>query len=145
MKFVAVAALLLGAPAETPVQEPSPEPRAELVARVTLAPPSGQKPTLAGTVIWLPGLESGASATPATATVASKNKRFEPHVVVVPRGGSVAFPNVDPIYHNAFSVSAANAFDLGLYRKGASRSSLRVLRCGLTQQSRQTRSATGSM
>jgi hypothetical protein len=37
---------------------------------------------------------------------------------VVPRGSLVRFPNQDPILHNVFSVSAPNAFDLGLYRKG---------------------------
>ena len=31
------------------------------------------------------------------------------------------FPNADSIYHNAFSVSGQNRFDLGLYRSGASR------------------------
>jgi hypothetical protein len=40
----------------------------------------------------------------------------------VPAGTRVKFPNVDSIYHNAFSLSPGNPFDLGLYRKGASRS-----------------------
>ena len=122
MRFAAALALLLGAHAETAGQESAPEPSAELVAKIALAPPPGQKATPAGTVIWLPGVASAAAATAPTATVVSRNKRFEPHVVAVRKGGSVAFPNVDPIYHNAFSVSATNAFDLGLYRKGASRS-----------------------
>ena len=34
---------------------------------------------------------------------------------------TVEFPNVDPIYHNVFSVSPANRFDLGLYRSGGSK------------------------
>jgi hypothetical protein len=34
----------------------------------------------------------------------------------------VAFPNDDPIYHNVFSVSGGNRFDLGLYRSGTSKS-----------------------
>ena len=36
-------------------------------------------------------------------------------------GGSVAFPNLDPIYHNVFSVSPTKRFDLGKYGKGQSR------------------------
>jgi plastocyanin len=51
----------------------------------------------------------------------SEKKRFTPRVVVVSREGAVDFPNVDPIYHNVFSVSGGNRFDLGLYRAGASK------------------------
>lgn len=51
------------------------------------------------------------------ATIVMKGKAFTPHLVVVPVGGTVAFPNQDPIFHNAFSVSGANRFDLQLYKK----------------------------
>jgi hypothetical protein len=46
-----------------------------------------------------------------------KAKSFTPHVVVVPVGGTVEFPNEDPILHNAFSVSGENRFDLQLYKR----------------------------
>ena len=46
-----------------------------------------------------------------------KGKEFTPHVVVVPVGGTVEFPNEDPIFHNAFSVSGENRFDLDLYKR----------------------------
>lgn len=59
---------------------------------------------------------------PRTIEVDTRNKRFLPRVSVVPRGSSVAFPNRDPIFHNVFSVSPANRFDLGRYREGQSRS-----------------------
>jgi hypothetical protein len=49
------------------------------------------------------------------------SKRFQPRVVAVPKNSTVEFPNADPIYHNVFSVSGANRFDLGLYRSGASK------------------------
>jgi hypothetical protein len=52
----------------------------------------------------------------------SRGKRFDPHVVAIGKGATVAFPNVDRIYHNVFSLSPGNAFDLGLFRKGAERS-----------------------
>jgi plastocyanin len=48
----------------------------------------------------------------------TKNKEFFPHVLPVPVGGTVQFPNQDPILHNVFSVSPGNAFDLGIYRIG---------------------------
>jgi hypothetical protein len=49
------------------------------------------------------------------------NRRFEPDLVVIPRGGSVSFPNMDPIFHNVFSLSKPKSFDLGNYRKGDTR------------------------
>ncbi len=54
---------------------------------------------------------------PATATMVMKGKAFNPHVVVVPVGGTVQFPNEDPIFHNAFSVSGDNRFDMELYKR----------------------------
>ena len=50
-------------------------------------------------------------------TMAMKNKEFRPRVVAVPVGGAVDFPNEDPIFHNVFSVSGANRFDLDLYKR----------------------------
>ncbi|MBI2374525.1 MAG: hypothetical protein HYV07_11070 [Deltaproteobacteria bacterium] len=46
------------------------------------------------------------------------NKQFQPSFAVVQRGMTVEFPNFDPIYHNVFSTSPGNSFDLGIYRKG---------------------------
>ncbi len=46
-----------------------------------------------------------------------KDKTFVPRVAVVPVDGSVLFPNQDPVFHNVFSVSGANRFDLDLYKK----------------------------
>jgi plastocyanin len=51
------------------------------------------------------------------ATISMKAKRFDPHLVVVPVGATVEFPNEDPIFHNAFSVSGDNRFDLELYKR----------------------------
>lgn len=50
--------------------------------------------------------------------MATVKKEFKPHALVVPVGGSVRFPNQDPILHNAFSVSPGNAFDVGVYAHG---------------------------
>jgi hypothetical protein len=52
----------------------------------------------------------------------SASKRFQPRVVAVAKNATVEFPNADPIYHNVFSVSGTNRFDLGLYRSGATKS-----------------------
>lgn len=74
------------------------------------------------TVVWIEGLRRASDPPGAVAgRMKSEKKRFTPRVVVVPKSASVNFPNVDPIYHNVFSVSGANRFDLGLYRSGASK------------------------
>ena len=50
-----------------------------------------------------------------------RNREFAPHVLAVPVGSTVTFPNYDSIYHNVFSRSMAKMFDLGLYKKGEAR------------------------
>lgn len=50
-----------------------------------------------------------------------KDKAFHPHVLVVPAGAVVEFPNHDPFFHNVFSLFKGKRFDLGLYEAGASR------------------------
>jgi plastocyanin len=75
---------------------------------------------LSDVVVWVEGPR--VTPEPASVTITMKKKRFEPHLVVVPVGGKVSFPNMDPILHNAFSVSGENRFDLDLYKKPKSRS-----------------------
>jgi len=52
--------------------------------------------------------------------IVQKQKRFVPHLVAVPVGSTVDFPNLDPIFHNAFSNFAGQPFDVGLYPPGTS-------------------------
>lgn len=93
---------------------------ATLSGRVTLLLPPKVKIDPGGTVIWIPGLTIGPSGASAN-IVTSRDKRFDPRILAVSAGTRVKFPNVDSIYHNAFSLSPGNTFDMGLYRKGASR------------------------
>lgn len=44
-----------------------------------------------------------------------KNRTFAPDLLVVPIGSTVSFPNLDPIFHNVFSLSRPKNFDLGNY------------------------------
>jgi plastocyanin len=53
--------------------------------------------------------------------ITQRNKIFEPHLLVVPAGSTVEFPNHDPWLHNVFSVSSNRRFDLGLYGAGVRR------------------------
>jgi plastocyanin len=49
------------------------------------------------------------------------NKSFDPHLLVVPVGAMVQFPNRDPFFHNVFSLFEGKRFDLGLYEAGTTR------------------------
>ncbi len=70
---------------------------------------------LADAVVWVEGPKARVRAS--AATVNMKSKAFVPRVTVVAVGGSVEFPNQDSIFHNVFSVSGENRFDLQLYKK----------------------------
>jgi plastocyanin len=80
-------------------------------------------PDLSDAVLYLesPAVVATA-ATPATVEIAITDKTYAPHVVVVPVGSTVRFPNHDPFSHNVFSVSEPNGFDLGLYGRGEAKS-----------------------
>lgn len=75
-------------------------------------------------VIWLkPARANGAlPVTPGKFTLLQQGKMFTPHLLIVPTGSSVAFPNADPFFHNVFSLFDGQRFDLGLYEAGSSRS-----------------------
>ena len=72
----------------------------------------------------LPGTASRAAATQAVkahAVITQKDKTFSPHVLAIPLGTYVDFPNIDPIFHNAFSSYSGQVFDVGLYPPGTTR------------------------
>jgi plastocyanin len=58
-----------------------------------------------------------ASATQDVVTVSQQGYQFRPGVAAVPAGGRVSFPNRDDEFHNVFSYSSDNRFDLGRFRK----------------------------
>jgi len=118
--FLAGCASSLGA------QEPTvPVHRVEVTARLA---PASHEPGLKAektptAVIWLNPLRSGTvpPVVPGTFTLLQKNKMFMPHLLVVPVGSIVAFPNADPFFHNVFSLFEGRRFDLGLYEAGSTR------------------------
>jgi plastocyanin len=90
-------------------------------------PSSENKLSAANVVVWLSPLKPGAVAStmPVRQTsyrLVQKDKMFTPHLLVVPTGSQVEFPNLDPFFHNVFSLFNGKRFDLGLYESGASRS-----------------------
>jgi plastocyanin len=46
------------------------------------------------------------------------NEQFDPHVLVVPVGAQVLFPNEDPVRHHVYSFSPPKPFELKLYGRG---------------------------
>ena len=92
----------------------------------TVALVSGGKPLpdASNVAVWLDGVPHGGSARAGAKTtrMQQSSKQFQPKLLIVEKSATVDFPNLDPIYHNVFSVSGGNRFDLGLYRSGSSKS-----------------------
>lgn len=72
-------------------------------------------------VVYAEPLDATAPVQGGTFTVTQKNKTFLPRTLGVPLGSTVSFPNDDGIFHNVFSLSLPQPFDLGLYRSGATK------------------------
>ena len=78
-----------------------------------------KKKDYSGVAVWLEKSGGAAPApSPVTVRMLQKKKTFTPHVLAIPVGSTVEFPNLDPIFHNAFSNFAGQPFDVGLYAPG---------------------------
>jgi plastocyanin len=78
-----------------------------------------------GVVVWLEPLDPRArppAGVSKRVEMVQKDKKFSPHILAIPVGTQVDFPNFDPIFHNAFSSFSGQPFDVGLYPPGTSRS-----------------------
>ena len=94
----------------------------DLSGRVTVVHRSKLEHSNADIVISLTPVKS-AELVPAgpTLRLLQKNKRFTPHIVAVTPGTQIEFPNLDPYFHDVFSIYRGKPFDLGLYESGAVR------------------------
>lgn len=75
-------------------------------------------------VLWLTPADKSSSVQappPGHFRLVQKDRMFIPHLLVVPVGSKVSFPNEDPFFHNVFSLFNGRRFDLGLYEAGSSR------------------------
>ena len=74
-------------------------------------------------VLWLDALDGQPPPFPAHGryTLLQKNREFSPHLLVIPVGSDVTFPNGDTFFHNVFSLFDGKRFDLGLYEAGSSK------------------------
>jgi plastocyanin len=97
-----------------------------LTARVELlnTDKTGKSRESGNVLVWLvpaSGVKAAPSQPAQKPRLDQRNKSFEPHVLVVPVGSVVAFPNHDPFFHNVFSLFEGKRFDLGLYEAGSTR------------------------
>jgi len=119
--------LLCGCVPLSNAQEPVAKARLAVVTtRLAATPRATSQKTgkIPPAVIWLNPLPSKVTppATPGNFTLMQKNKMFTPHLLIVPVGSTVSFPNADPFFHNVFSLFDGRRFDLGLYEAGSTRS-----------------------
>lgn len=56
-----------------------------------------------------------------TFEVEQSNKQFSENKLTIQVGDRIEFPNKDPFFHNVYSLSAINSFELGSYPPGESR------------------------
>lgn len=123
------AALAFSSLAAIQLASPTAEPGASVRANVVVTPlrPGGKSAALPPAVLWLvplfaPKVERYVAWKPRPGTaMLQKDRMFHPHLLVIPVGTTVAFPNADPFFHNVFSLFDGKRFDLGLYEAGSTK------------------------
>jgi plastocyanin len=83
----------------------------------------------AGALVYVTGFTRSAPARPAL--LEQRGEQFEPRILPIVSGQTVRFPNHDRIYHNVFSVSPVQSFDLGQYKSTDAPRDVRFERSGL--------------
>jgi hypothetical protein len=91
--------------------------------RVTLAVQGVRVADMGPLVVYLEPVDGRVvpPGPPPPETMHQRDARFAPSFLAIAAGQSVVMENDDAIYHNVFSFSRPNAFDLGLYPAGESR------------------------
>jgi plastocyanin len=109
---------------------------ATLSGRVQLvdsrAPAVRQHHDYSGVAVWLEPVGKASPPAPLHVRMMQKDKAFQPHLLIVTVGSTVDFPNLDPVFHNAFSNYDGQLFDVGLYPPGSTRS-IRFIRPGIVR------------
>ena len=104
-----------------PVGEPSRDVRGRVT--LTVENPRMTVRDASRVVVWLAPLDTDTRlrtiSEPHRYLMAQHNKSFQPGMLVVPVGAAVDFPNLDPWFHNVFSLYQGKRFDLGLYEAGS--------------------------
>ncbi len=123
---VAALMLLLRGSGEDEADPPSsaPDILGSVQGRIVVALEGVRFEKLGPVVAFLDGGEARLERAPAREApkIHQRNAVFAPEFLVISAGETVEMPNDDTIFHNVFSYSRPNAFDLGLYQRGESRS-----------------------
>lgn len=76
----------------------------------------------ANVVVFLEGNGTKATPAPKAAVMDQRSLTFVPHVLPLPRGTAVDFPNSDKVRHNVYSpAGSAKRFNLGTYAVGVTK------------------------
>lgn len=97
----------------------------ELEVKIAYAGPQRAPKDMSNSVAWVVPVSSSfrtATASDKHFRMAQKDKQFVPDLLIVPLGSYVDFPNLDPWFHNVFSLYQGKRFDLGLYQAGREKS-----------------------
>lgn len=99
-------------------------PAAAIAAPTSIEVRSPDGRPLSGAVVTLEATHapSAASGLPGPYVMQQENISFAPHVLIVPVGAAVSFPNHDKVRHHVYSFSKAKKFELKLYGRDQSRS-----------------------
>jgi plastocyanin len=91
---------------------PEPERRASIEGKVSV-----NGGDLDDVYVYVDGLR-GPPARGKSVEIKQEGRQFSPRLAVVQAGTTAVFPNFDSVFHNVFSTSPHNSFDLGTYRAG---------------------------
>ncbi|QTH72872.1 methylamine utilization protein [Pseudoalteromonas xiamenensis] len=83
---------------------------------VTVSVTDKQGNALSNAVVWMMAKVPTAISSDAHYEMGQKNRTFQPHILAVPAGANVDFPNFDNILHHVYSFSETKPFELKLYR-----------------------------
>lgn len=105
-----------------PVAKPAEQARGSIGGTVVVRDRSGkEKSDRSDVVIYLEQVPRKYQSLRKPRAMAQREKSFVPKLLAVTKGSTVDFPNEDKFFHNVFSLSEGNTFDLGLYRSGESK------------------------
>ncbi len=100
------------APAERTTTTSAPRSASTKTASIT-----GSVKLTRGDAAWV-FVEDVTGAGSGSVEIKQEDKQFVPNKVAVPLGTKVSFPNLDVVYHNVFSLTPGQKFDLGMQRAG---------------------------
>ncbi|HNN94683.1 MAG TPA: carboxypeptidase regulatory-like domain-containing protein [Pseudomonadota bacterium] len=105
-----------------PVAKPVEQARGSIGGVVVLRDRTGkEKSDRSDVLVYLEQVPRKYQALRKPRAMAQREKSFVPKLLAVTKGSTVDFPNEDKFFHNVFSLSEGNTFDLGLYRSGESK------------------------